>query len=406
VVSFDRPHHTIEEIPFDSAQQIASFFVVAAHPITTVYLCSVIPSSVLETGNTIIPMRFLLHPIRRSAQANNALGVSKRAADTSKKGTLTSSMSMPSKSPGMLSSTPSMKVNESSNYRSNITSNNNDKGKMTKSWGQQCSPNCGCVLRFETTIDQKSKEIVSAHYIAKIVMTKFDKDTKRLEPIYTTRTQRPMVQDCTCPSLHTLAQEVISYLPNKRLDQIQNMNQFSTTRSSPAFRHAVLAEHNLPRSNRHCFDVVEEAFCGVIEGSVPTKRRLDADYNKILTAEYLHRPLVVHCTQTKQTQLLSEHHGGRRDASRRDRGYNTNSTIVSSSSSSKGSRNNGSIGMDRNKLSMTTPRTASTLRMFDINSDHWDEEEYAERVSTYKSNGIRYDWVSYIDKKYENEESA
>lgn len=327
-------------------------------------------------------MRFLLHPIRRSAQSSTTTAVGRRAVDN-KTATLTPSMSMPSSND-----------RSKSNNSSNNNKSSNDVNNLTKSWGQQCSHNCGCVVRFETTVDQQSKEIVSASYVAKVIMTRFDRDTGRLEPIYTTRTHRPMVQECTCPSLHTLAQQVTAYLPKKRLDQIQNMNQFTTTRSSPAFRHAVLAEHNLPRSNTHCFDVLEEAFCGVIDGSVPTKRRLDADYAKMLASECLQRPLVVHCSQTRQTQL-SEHHGGRKDT-RRNSGVSTNGTRS----------RNGSIGMDRTTLSMTTPRTASTLRMFDINNDHWDEEEYAEKVSSHKSNGDRYDWVSYIDKMYEKEESA
>jgi hypothetical protein len=342
-------------------------------------------------------MRFLLYPLRRAGPPiSTTSAAGKRATD--KKATILTPQTSTSPSTVVSSSASAVKAeNPPSKYQASDGDSASASNNLTKSWGQQCSRACGCVLRFEASVDVDTKRIVHAAYVAKSVVTTIDTETGRLEPVYTTRTHRPMLQICTCPSLHTLARHVTSYLPDKRVDQIQNMNQFTLPRSSAAFRHAVLAEHNLPRSNTHCFDVLEEAFCGVIEGTIPARRRLNAEFGTLLTAECLERPvLVVHRHEPKPRQQYSEHHGGRRDATRRGAQGRSSGVLIG---------RNG-IGIDNNKLAMTTPRTASTLRMFDINAEYWEEEEYAEKVASRKSNGTRLDWVAYIDEMYENEESA
>lgn len=53
---------------------------------------------------------------------------------------------------------------------------------------------------------------------------------------------------------------------------------------------------------------------------------------------------------------------------------------------------------------MTTPRTVSTLKMFDLNAEYWEDEEYANEQARMK-NGIgseRLDWLSFVDEQYEN----
>jgi hypothetical protein len=168
------------------------------------------------------------------------------------------------------------------------------------------------------------------------------------------------------------------------MDQIRSMNDFTFTRASPAFRHAVLAEHQLPRNDTHCFDVVEEAFTGMINNTVPSRRRLNADYQKLLNAECLERPYVVHYSRLNN-KYAEEHtkFGGR----------------------STGIGDNTGFGTDKNRLSLSSPKTMSTLRMFDINAEYWDEEELAKESAKNLRNK-RFDWVSYVDEMYENEESA
>jgi NifU-like protein involved in Fe-S cluster formation len=253
---------------------------------------------------------------------------------------------------------------------------------MTKSWGQQCSPDCGCVVRFETTVDPVTQTIVDAKYVAKSVVTTIDKNNGgMLSPVLTTRTNKPMFQECSCQTVHTLSQQVTSYLPNKRMDQIRGMNDFTFTRSSPAFRHAVLAEHNLPRNDIHCFDVVEEAFTGMINKTIPGRRRFNADFHKLLNAECLEQPFIFHYSRLNN-KYAEEHtkFGGRR-------------------------QQQGRLGTDKNRLSLSSPKTMSTLRMFDINAEYWEEEEHA-KDSAKNARNRRFDWVSYVDEMYENEESA
>lgn len=258
---------------------------------------------------------------------------------------------------------------------------------LTKSWGQQCSPSCGCVLRFETKTDERQR-IVDCDYVAKSVVTRIDKENGgRLTPVYTTRTSKPMFQECKCDSLHTLAKQVASYLPNQRWDHLQGMNNFSFTRSSNAFRHAVLSEHGLERTDTHCFDVVEEAFTGMLNGNIPSKRRNNAPFEKVLAAECLQRPLV-HYSKTRGKYVEDT----TQTPHRQDQANGSNQTT---------------LGVDRNRISMSTPQTMAALGMFDINAENWfDEEEDERRGTTADVESNEFDWVSYVDELYTANDSA
>ncbi|KAL3911496.1 MAG: hypothetical protein SGILL_007260 [Bacillariaceae sp.] len=311
-------------------------------------------------------MRFLLHPTgRAAAQAAIRRGAGKEASSK------TASPPQP------------CQVVSSSSSSADKTSMRDDNS-LTTSWGQQCSPDCGCIVRFETSIDPSTQRIMYANYVAKAVLTSVDKDNGgKLTPVYTTRTQRPMIQECKCSSLHQLATEVASFLPNKRLDQIQGWTDFASTRSSEAFRHAVLAEHDLPRHHTHCFDVVEEAFTGMVNNTVPARRKVKADYQRILKAEYLREPLVVQSTYMQGgdaiTKYQEEHlHPDSRKAA---------------------------LGSDKNRLSLASPRAMNTLRMFDINSEYWEDEDHTKETIKQPGHG-KFDWVSYVDQQNENEKSA
>ena len=238
-----------------------------------------------------------------------------------------------------------------------------------KSWGQQCSPNCGCVVRFEGKLDPSTQTFVEANYHAKTVVA-IPRNGK-LEPVYTTRTHKPMLKECKCDTVHLLAQEISAFLPNKKIDQVRNMIEFTSTRSSPAFRHAVLAEKKLSPKDTHCFDVLEEAFTAMVKGEIPRQRKS----NHMKTFEEL---------------LVSD---------------------LASYRAKEESRSKEEIGIDRSRLSMSSPKTMSALNMFDINSEHWDYDNHHNEAKREVSpasplNTKTFDWVSYVDEMYENEESA
>lgn len=271
----------------------------------------------------------------------------------------------------------SVTVLKSASGAENNIGNSNDN--LTKSWGQRCSPSCGCVLRFETKIDERQR-IVDCNYVAKSVVTTINKENGgRLMPVYTTRMNRPMFQECKCQSLHALAKNVTSFLPNKRWDHVQNMNSFTFTRSSIAFRHAVLSEHGLPRTDTNCFDIVEEAFTGMFNGNVPSKRRINAPFGKVLAAECSQRGVV-------------EHHF-------KKRGNHPDDNILSIPHPCD-------ERTERNHKIMSTSKTMGTLGMFDINAENWSDEDEYEEEDPVDSNYDNYDWVSYVDEQYMIDDSA
>ena len=153
----------------------------------------------------------------------------------------------------------------------------------SKAWGQHCSPDCGCVLRFELELSNNNnlspvllsttETVATATYHAKRVMvTKAkhsavnDENTtssssssssppsskSTLRPLLTSehssKPQRPILTSCNCTTLHELAQQVVNYLPGRTLQQLRNETELGVvgTRSSMAFRHTVLRENVLP----------------------------------------------------------------------------------------------------------------------------------------------------------------
>lgn len=127
-------------------------------------------------------------------------------------------------------------------------------------WGQQCSPNCGCVVRFE----QNHEDTVT--YTAKKVVTSGQK-------VVLTKKGRPMLTDCNCPSLHHLASALVDHYKMRDLNCRRSDLEFQSIRSSKAFRRTVLQSQGLPATDEHCFDVVEEAWTALIKGHIPSARR-------------------------------------------------------------------------------------------------------------------------------------
>lgn len=258
------------------------------------------------------------------------------------------------------------KVNPNNTRKEISPSVSQNDASYLNSWGQQCSPNCGCVVRFETKVDPATQTIVDSSYHAKSIITV--PRNGRLEPVLTTRTQKPMLKECKCKTVHTLAKEITSYLPDKNLDRIRNGTEFTFTRSSPAFRHAVLAGNKLPRTDTHCFDVLEEAFTAMVKGVMPKQRRNNKSFEKLLIGEF--------ALNAKDEDF---------DSSRKE------------------------FGMDRTRLSLSSPRTMSTLSMFDINADYWDHENALyddDDGGNFHQSNHDYDWVSYVDELNKDKEPA
>lgn len=193
-------------------------------------------------------MRFLLHPVTVSKGRNNGLRPAVTAVVNQAiiQGDSTSS----SASPRSQASLPQA------------------------SWGQQCSPNCGCVLRFETTVNAKNGTILSAKYTAKQILTDAQGHVQ-----LTNRSSRPMMKDSSCKSLHHLASAVVDKFllaPNATWERCKSQLEFDAIRSSPAFGKAVLQSQNLPLNASACFDLVEEALTAMLKGYLPKQRKVFA----------------------------------------------------------------------------------------------------------------------------------
>lgn len=158
-----------------------------------------------------------------------------------------------------------------SNPNPNRTNTNAKTRAEVRAWGQQCSPNCGCTIRFEAILDSTNNHrIVSASYDAKTILTQVQnvelsngQMTSFLKPVRTmsnrrtmasrssTLNSRPMVKECKCPTLHGLAKTITEALPNYSLSQAQNQMEYVGIRSSPAFRYSALKHLNLILHDQH-----------------------------------------------------------------------------------------------------------------------------------------------------------
>jgi hypothetical protein len=178
-----------------------------------------------------------------------------------------------------------------------------------------------------------------------------------------------MMKDCKCKTIHTLANDIISYVTSRNLDSVRNMSEFSSTRSSPAFRHAVLVENQLPRTDTHCFDVLEEAYTAMIKGFMPRGRRSKSTFDKILAEDYLWIPMA-----DEDSHLEPE---PRRTSA-----------------------------MAPGPLSMSSLRSVSALSMFDINAEYHENEECQRQEQEERRTLRSLDWLSFVDEQNRNQEMA
>ena len=221
----------------------------------------------------------------------------------------------------------------------------------SKSWGQQCSPQCGCVLRFECSTDGAGT-ITAATYHAKQLVT-----DRRLQPI----SQKPLFVKSPCTTLHTLAQHVVDYActNHRQWSNLQQATEFTSVRSSLAVQHAVLSTHQLPPTSTGCFDLVEDALVAVTKGYLPKPRRTTLTFPQAL--EQAHRPPQQHHDEEVEEEVTTRYG---RALSR--------------------------LGRDTS-LSMTTPRSMSALTMFDLRFSEMEHDEGNDFFAK------EMDWETYVD---------
>jgi hypothetical protein len=333
-------------------------------------------------------MRFLLHP-RTTTVVATRLSKSKSLGNVkaTTKGIISNVANDVSAS---LVDTPRVKVKAQS------IDNLMHKASGTKAWGQQCSPDCGCVIRFDAVIDPDSQTFLSASYTAKTIVTvattgtslmtstnKQDGQQQQqqqiLQPMLTTK-GRPMLKACECQTLHHLSQAVVHQLqlPNRnKVSQVQNMLSFQSNRSSLAFRQTVLTTQELPETDTHCFDVVEEALTALVKGHIPKpRRRMGQELQK---------------SKTRSTPTHPSRRQWQRDD---DHGDHDDDEALQF----------GQLWKYKDyQIEGNVPRVMSALMMFDTN-----HQEYHNNSNGGLGPAARplppADWVSYIDEIYNQEE--
>lgn len=205
-------------------------------------------------------MRFLLHAAAKSSRLTTAKKASESVA----------SAAVSAASSDVLQSSSSTDPHQQAPSR-----------RLQKTWGQQCSPQCGCVVRFETTTDPTTNRIIHADYHAKSLLPSpsSNDSTAGTGGILTTSrddgisTPRPILVNCNCSALHSLSSSIVAHLPGQSPNAVRNTAEFASVRSSPSFRRAVLVEQGLSRTNTNCYDVVEEAFLACVRGYMVKPRR-------------------------------------------------------------------------------------------------------------------------------------
>jgi len=280
-------------------------------------------------------MRFLLHPRPLTSSIKRKVG---RTGESAAKGALSVQ-------------------NESLD-----TAHVSDKGRRT--WGQQCSQNCGCVVRFEALLE--NQRIHHASYTAKQVVT-----TANRQPVLTAK-GRPMFQNCHCSTLHHLSKVIVDYITNQQqhVQSLKNLSEFQQTRSSNSFRQTVLATHSLPNDHAHCFDVVEEAFTAMLKGYLPHPRPALQQQHQQPNYEYPHYAEQMESSkQGRNTTLLGHLLFWTDEEDEPDRKGNI----------------------------------LSTLNMFDRNQQEAIEVEMTIIQRTKTKQHPR-DWVSYVDELYQEQE--
>ena len=237
-------------------------------------------------------------------------------------------------------------------------------GQNHVQWGQQCSPSCGCVIRFQASVDPETRRYESVDYVARQVVTHGESGASLL-----TARGRPMIKECTCKTLHHLASVAAHHLQGKTTCQAANMVEFQSTRSSTAFRQVALSTQGLPKADTGCFDVMEEALTAMVKGHMIAFR----------PKENLDQPRVTFLKGT------GYHHRWTRNV---DDDYNGHWFDFHK------------LWKDSEAHNVSGPM--STLSMLDLSmsilSGHEEEAADVPRTPT-----LPQDWQAYVDQLYEEE---
>jgi hypothetical protein len=268
-------------------------------------------------------------------------------------------------------------------------------------YGQKCSPRCGCVLRFEASLDTEG-HIQAATYHAKqiIVCTSMTDDPNRSRTVKPTLTlskePRPLLTECTCSSLHHLAKQVVAQLPHQR--NVRNQLEFTGFRSSLAFSHAILSRFDLPTETTRCYDLVEEVLTSMIKQCpLPTERRSQFS---CFTSLLRHQHEVIMGQADKEELVEQFGRALRRVRKPRMYGKDTNPsftippTISSSSSSSPTS--------SASALSLMDLIQQGAIDNYNFDDDSIPLECSASSFSS-RSKELLTDWEMHIDELYQQE---
>jgi len=219
-------------------------------------------------------------------------------------------------------------------------------------------------LRFEANINDEGR-VQAATYHAKTLVCKGT--SRKLEPQLTLsskrQNQQPMFVECTCSTLHTLAQQVVAHLPNKSIDKdLRNQVEFTGNRSSLAFQHTVLQKFQSPPDHSSCLDLVEDALTSMIRWHMPAPRKSNANFS-----QYIHDHFQPLAEQAVDDEFVVAY--GR--ALRRIR------------------KPRNSVGKDHSETSISLPRSISALAMLDLVEE---EAEQEARVTPMIKNTTTMDW--------------
>lgn len=150
--------------------------------------------------------------------------------------------------------------------------------KKKKAWGQQCSSTCGCVVRFEAVLNDDDKGTLNyvSYHAQKLVAipTQEPRNDRSKRQLLLTTKGRPMFQESSCRTLHHLSSATIQYMMKLgSIEKFKSTVEFQHIRSSPAFCRSVLEAQNLPNTDTHCVDVIEEAVTALCKGYLPFPRK-------------------------------------------------------------------------------------------------------------------------------------
>jgi hypothetical protein len=341
-------------------------------------------------------MRFLLFPTKVKKSLSRATNVNGRMSQHSQH-------SIPKST---VLTTPTNSAVEYSQQEDEST-------KVT--WGQQCSQNCGCVVRFTANIDTTTDSVVAIDYTCKsLIIGKNPATNERV--VAKTSKGRPLFQECKCTTLKSLSNIVVQEIrlrPNWKQLYADTFN-FETTRSSNAFRQAVLHTQNLPSKDASCFDVVEEAVTAMIKGYMPVPRQSN----------------IVVTTQNRKLKTLQKYYVQEEDEDEEanDTAYDMDSDYYQNMKNLQNQSFYGTtsvlpFGNIVEQMSSSKPSIlafSSTLSMYDKNLERQQQREDEEKQRrnqqaptssnnnrTFSQNNTEIsDWESYVDYQYQEDQKS